>query len=206
MDDLAPEKLLKSWRGADYERRHYRRWQINERGAVKYSGTQEPCLVQDISPGGACVEFDGSEKLAVNDKIVLQLEGLAPLVAEIRSAIDGQLGLAFLHDIQGEQALALWLTHEENTRRQHRRKDVKCPAMLHENERTYACTMQNVSLGGAKLGGEEIASLNLGTAVAIEFAGIGPLPANVRYTIQATVGIKFDHTPDSLKALIDWMK
>ena len=206
MDDIDPEELLKTWLSVDYGRRHYRRWQINERGAAKFSGTQQPCLVHDISPGGASVEFEGSEKMAVNGKIVLQLEGLAPLVAEIRSAFDGQLGLAFLHGEQGEKALAQWLTHEENTRRQHRRKTIACPAKLLVNERAYPCTTQNVSLGGAKIEGEEIAFLQLGAEIALEFDGIGPLQGIIRYKIQHSMGIKFNHTPDSLKTLVDWMK
>ncbi len=72
----AQDELLNSWLSAAYERRHHRRWKINERGAVKCFGSKLPCHVRNISPGGACVEFDGSGKLAVNEKIVLQLAGL----------------------------------------------------------------------------------------------------------------------------------
>ena len=205
MVDFTHDKILKSWQTADYERRHYRRWQINECGVVKYSSTQVPCLVHDISPGGACVRFDNWEKLALHDKIVLQLKGLAPLVAEVRSARDGQLGLAFLHVIQGQQALAKWLTDEESTKRQHRRNNIVCPATLYVNEHAYHCSVQNVSLGGAKIEGEEITLIQLSTEIALEISEMEAIQGNIRYKIRHSIGIKFNHTDNSLQTLIDWI-
>lgn len=203
--DSVPDDLLNSWLTAEHDRRHYRRLQINGIGAVKKHGTMEPCLVRDISPGGACVKFDGSEYLAVDDKIILHLDGPAHLVAEVRSALDDQLGLAFLHSNQGQQALAQWLTYEENTRHKQRRNYIVCPATLYVNEHPYRCTTQNVSLGGAKIESEEIAFLQLGTEIALEFGGMEAIRGSIRYKIQLSMGIKFNHTPNSLLTLTDWM-
>ncbi len=206
VDAFTPEELLQHWLSADYERRQYRRWQIDESALVKYAGTRQDCLVRDISPGGAQVEFDGAENLSVNVKLVLELDGAAPLVAEVRSNPEGRLGLSFLHDAEGEEALARWLMQMENSRRQHRRREVACPATLHVEGAARPCRTRNVSLGGVNIEGGEIADLALGAEVALEFDGVGPVPAHVRHRLEDTVGLKFDHTPETLRALIAWLK
>ena len=205
LDNSNSDELLSTWLSVDYERRRYRRWQINQQAEAKHHGAQVACLVCDISPSGASVEFDGAERLAINDKIVLLLNGPTPLVAEVRSFRDGRLGLSFLHDIQGEQLLAQWMTHEENTRRQLRRQSFVSAAILHVAGQTYPCSTQNISLGGAKIEGEAIDGLDLGDEIALELADIEPIRGYIRYKVQHSMGIKFDHTPISLKSLTDWI-
>lgn len=203
---LTPEQLLAHWLCADYERRHYRRWRLDEHGQVKYFGSQEDCLVRDISPSGARVEFDGADRMAVNVKLVLEIEGAAPLVAEVRSNPRGQLGLSFLHEAEGEQALARWLTQMENSRREHRRRGIACAATVHAAGAARSCQARNVSLGGLNIEGEGVIELDLGAEVVINIDGVGPIPAHVRHRLEDTVGLKFDHTPDTLRALIAWLK
>ncbi len=199
------DDLLDGWLGAEYERRHFRRWQFDLAAGVKFSGQQRDCLVRDISPGGAGMEFDDADGLGIGAKLVLEIEGTAPLVAEVRSNRQGRLGLAFLHDKSGERALARWLTLLEDSRRRHRRKECVHPVTLGVEGRRFDCATLNVSLGGAKIEGEQIAFLALGAEVAIEIDGIGPIPARVRHKLQNSAGLHFEHTPDSLRALIDWL-
>lgn len=205
-DSSVLDESLKGWLETEYGRRRYRRWQIDERGVVKYLDAQQPCLVRNISPAGACVEFAFSNELAVSDKVTMQLDGTVPMVAVIRSAIADKLGLAFLHGIRGKQGLAKWLTLEENTRRVHRRKNISCPATLYVNKRAYPCIAQNISRGGVKIRGGEFGPLNLGAEVSLEFDGIGPIRGKIRYKVNIAMGIDFDHTPDTLNDLIDWMR
>ena len=206
MDDKSPDQILNAWLNANYERRTFRRWAIKERGAVKFYGKEDECLVHDISPGGACVEFDSSAKLTNADKIVLRIEGMSPLLAEVRSIFDGQLGLAFLHDKEGQEALAQWLTLEENTRRQHRREEIECDVTLYNGDAELSAQTQNISLGGAKIEGPDVSSCNEGDEISVEFDGVGPIKGSVRYNSEQSIGITFQHDPESLKALIHWLK
>jgi hypothetical protein len=142
----------------------------------------------------------------VNDRVILELEGYYPLLCEVRSNLDGSLGLAFLHDVQGQQSLANWLTLKEYGRRRDRRKNIETEARIHRDELELACITQNVSLGGAKAKLEEAAELALGAAVAFEIQGLMPIPAHIRRKIQDTVSVRFDHSPATQNALRDWLQ
>jgi hypothetical protein len=202
----SPEELLERWANTDHGRRQHRRWEINKSGAVKFFGTEENCTIRDISPGGACVEFSGSEKLSPSDKIVLQLEGLSPMVAEVCSIFEAQLGLKFLLDSDGHHGLAQWLTEEENARRQHHRDRLVAAATLHVGPLTFPYSIQNISVGGAQIEGEQFAPLNLGAEVALEFEGVGPINSTVCYNYELALGLTFNHDPETLKALVQWIK
>ena len=109
--DLSSTNLLDRWRDMDYSRRRYRRWRINEKAVVKYSGAAHDCLERDISPGGAKIEIDSEKALAVNDRINFELDGYDPLYSEVRHITDGRLGIVFLTDDQAQLAFAEWLTY-----------------------------------------------------------------------------------------------
>ena len=206
MVDPVADEILHSWLSPDYGRRQYRRWQFGERGVLKFSGAAETCLVQNISPGGACISIDEAGGLTENAKVVLELEGVTPLIAEVRSAFGGKSGLAFLHDAEGERALAHWLTLIENSRRRHRRKSSATQATFFANGQSYQCVIRNVSLGGAEIEGEMIPSLPLGGEIELEFGGLNPIPGTIQHKLADSIGIKFEHGPETLKALIQWLK
>lgn len=77
------------------ERRQFGRRQICERGHIETpDGRQRPCLVVDISDGGARIQLSGPEAAPAAFQLVLP--GLDMKVAcEVVHEVAGQLGLAF---------------------------------------------------------------------------------------------------------------
>ena len=87
---------------------------------------------------------------------------------------------------------------------------IACPATLTVCGRAYLCITQNVTIGGARIEGEEIASLRLnadqfGTEIALEIDVMEPIRGNILYKIQHTMGVRFNHNLDSLKTITDWI-
>jgi hypothetical protein len=205
-DDAACEADLNPWLNPDYERRLFRRWSVEERATVKFSGCQDDCLVHNISPGGACVEFQDAGKLSAFDKISFQLVGQAPIVSEIRCANDNKVGIAFLQGAANEQKLARWLTDKESKRRRQERQDIVCSALLSVDGREISCVLQNVSQNGAKIKGEDFDDLQPGDKVALSFGSVGPIQGAIRYRLQNTVGINFVNSVATMKMLTGMMK
>ena len=205
---LEPRSIsaLDGWTTEQYGRRKFRRWQINERAIVKIADAEQACLVRDISPGGTCIEFDGFNALIGNDRIFFELEGYDPIFSEVRSIVNGRLGIVFLHDVAGQEKLANWLTLLEFSRRRHKRKNIESRATLYIDQQQFECITQNVSLCGARILLNEIVSFPLGATISLEIEGLKPIPASIRRKIQDTIGVSFDHSPATQDALRDWLQ
>lgn len=204
--DLSSTNLLDRWRDVDYSRRRYRRWRINEKAVVKYSGAAHDCLVRDISPGGASIEIDSEKALAVNDRINFELDGYDPLYSEVRHITDGRLGIVFPIDDQAQLAFAEWLTLVEFSRRRYRRKSIQCSVVLHIGERDLKGVTQNNSLGGAKIDLETDAPLELGVAATLEVEDLEAIPGHIQRKLGRSIGNRFDHIPATQRALQEWLR
>jgi Tfp pilus assembly protein PilZ len=78
---------------------------------IKKSSDPNPCVVRDLSRGGACIEFDNAQWLRVGDEISLTLRIKnhgSSLVLDSKVAWldrqNGSIGIEFDHPISEEEA------------------------------------------------------------------------------------------------------
>jgi chromosome partitioning protein len=76
--------------------RRYPRWTYEQPATLLVGQRQIACVVQDISAGGA--QIRASEPLDLGDKVVLSLDAIGPLDAEVRQCDENRVGIRFTID------------------------------------------------------------------------------------------------------------
>lgn len=89
-------------------RRRYERWSPLP-AEIAMNGESHPCVVKDISPGGACVLAEAAEKLHEAAEVLLRLSEYGAVPAQITYRVGNEIGLTFEGDAQAERNVAAWL-------------------------------------------------------------------------------------------------
>ena len=100
---------LAAWLVDDDARRRYKRWEVAEQATLTIEQARQSCVIQNISPDGACVVFEKASELPELHRVVLELEGFGQIPSEVRYVMDDKVGLMFLHDMAAQRAMAHWL-------------------------------------------------------------------------------------------------
>ena len=106
----APDTKLEAWRSVDDAHRRYSRWATRERAGITIAGSQQPCIVSDISPVGAAIRVDGQTDLKSGSFVVVNLEDYGPTPAEIRHVEGANVGVFFLHSSSKRTQMVQWLS------------------------------------------------------------------------------------------------
>lgn len=157
---------------------------------VQVSGQDRPCIVRDLSPGGAGLEVTSGGPLAPGDQVVLSLEPFGAIAAEIRYAMGGRNGLMFLQDAAGEARLARLLLSHKPARAPERRPFAS-EATMTASGRNMPCFVESISEGGAGVLVDEAALLVKDEEVALSLEGHGEVRATVRHVDGRKVGLMF---------------
>jgi len=97
----------REWARDEETRRHHERW--NPMPALfGLNGDREPCVVKDISPGGACILSDFTNGLAKDAEISLEISAIGRLSATVAHLAGSEIGLKFADSDEGK--VAAWLT------------------------------------------------------------------------------------------------
>jgi hypothetical protein len=94
------------------ERRQMPRIELRQRLCVRHSGQADFGWTRNLSPAGIGIETRAP--LAVGEAVELTLDGLRPLVGEVRWTERGQAGIAFAEEL-GWQTLMPWLRKVANS-------------------------------------------------------------------------------------------
>ena len=98
-----------AWRPSNGGRRRYERWNPMA-ASLSLDGERHPCVVQDISPGGACVWAETALKLREAAKLLLEVSEFGQVPAQVTRREDNEIGLTFQGDANVERDMATWLT------------------------------------------------------------------------------------------------
>lgn len=93
------------------ERRQMPRIELRQRLCIRHSGQADFAWTRNLSPSGAGIETRAT--LMVGESVELTLDGLRPIVGEVRWAEHGQAGIAFAEEL-GWQVLMPWLRKVAN--------------------------------------------------------------------------------------------
>jgi hypothetical protein len=88
------------------ERRQMPRIELRQRVCMRHSGQADFAWTRNLSPSGIGIETRAA--LAIGETVELTLDGLRPIVGEVRWAERGQAGIAFAEAL-GWQLLMPWL-------------------------------------------------------------------------------------------------
>jgi len=176
---------------ADAEaRRRHRRWFVDFKTTITVGEATVPCAVIDLSPGGACVEPPTPQELVFGDQIEFELPGFGAIVAEVRYSGEGYLGLMFMHDEEGEIAVARYLVAIEQNRRP-QRHEVKLDALLRASGVESPCIVEEISRRGARLLIDDPRHLSQDQDVTLELPRLGAVAATVQRIEDREIGLAF---------------
>lgn len=162
---------------------------------VQVSGQDRPCIVRDLSPGGAGLEVTSGEPLAPGTDVVLSLEPFGAIPAEVRYATSGRNGLMFHQDAAGEARMARLLLSLKPARSPERRP-LATEATITAGGRQMPCFVESISEGGAGILFDEAGGLVKDEEVALNLEGHGDVAATVRHVDGRKVGLMFRQTLD----------
>lgn len=94
------------------ERRQMPRVELRQRLCVRHSGQADFAWTRNLSPGGVGIETRAT--LQAGEAVELTLDGLRPLIGEVRWAERDQAGIAFAEEL-GWQTLMPWLRKVANS-------------------------------------------------------------------------------------------
>jgi len=98
-----------NWRPTSDGRRRYDRWTPISAN-LSLNGEKLPCVVRDISPGGACVLAEAAAKLREAADVLLEFANYGPVPAQVARREGNEIGLRFEGRADEAEALADWLT------------------------------------------------------------------------------------------------
>jgi transcriptional regulator with XRE-family HTH domain len=98
-----------NWLPTSDGRRHYVRWTPIS-ASLSLDGEKLPCVIRDISPGGACVLAEAAAKLHEAADVLLELAGYGPVPAQVARQQGNEIGLSFAPQAEETRTIADWLT------------------------------------------------------------------------------------------------
>ena len=175
-------------------RREFRRWNVDLPRLVIAKSRSIECNVQDLSPGGASVQFDREDAIDVGGELILDLDADWALPSEVRFFKAHRMGLMFLFDEDERTAFARYLV-EMKPERSSERRGVRISAQLRGAGVVLSCVVENLSADGANILIDAAQFLNTGDEVYLVQPGYTPVPASVSRVDGQTIGIHFLSTP-----------
>ena len=70
---------------------------------------QQPCQIEELSRWAACVRSEPTSTIDEGANVVLEIDGIGQVPAEVVTMPDGSIGLMFHHDVRTQRAIAGWL-------------------------------------------------------------------------------------------------
>ena len=165
------------------------------------AGNAVDCRVVQISRRSARVHLDG--KLAAAENLYLSIAGFGQLSCRVRQQDGEVVDLRLEGDPETQEAIFQEIIAElgdEEGRRHYLRRSVLWPGTLKGPKGQYACTILNMSLGGAKvaLSQEQICSGDM-TLLGDRFEG---LAANVTWQRGRMIGLQFMAEPVEIARIL----
>ena len=84
----------------------------NSKAYLRHERAQQSCLVEEISPGAACVRAELPQGLQEGAEVVLEIPGFGRVPAEVILLPNGAIGLMFLNDLKSQVAMRHWLAEQ----------------------------------------------------------------------------------------------
>lgn len=204
-DQPADPKTSASESIAPDERRRHRRVGLTLKARVlKADGTEEPCLVVNISAGGALLKAvnppQAGDRVVVYIDDVGRYEGLVIRSSKHHFAVDYRARKAKTRRAADNLTHALNTAHMRLDRRQNPRIKQDEPTVLTlENGEAFACEILDISLTGASVAIDP--KPELGTIVTV-----GRTPAKVVRRHEKGVGVVFTGAPARMEEVIEQTK
>jgi hypothetical protein len=204
--DLTPEAATSAVKeiSPDERRRHRRVGIALKARVLKADGEEEPCLVVNISAGGALLKAvnppQAGEKVVVYIDDVGRYEGLVIRSAKHHFAVDYRARKAKTRRAADNLTHALNTAHMRLDRRQTPRIRQDQPTVLTlESGESFACEILDISLTGASVAIDP--KPELGTIVTV-----GRTPAKVVRRHEKGVGVVFTGPPAKMEEVIEQTK
>lgn len=159
----------------------------------------ELCVLRNLSTHGA--KADVAKAYHVNEKVLLSLRRNDFVAARVAWVGNRSIGMEFYEPIEREAVLANLF--EEEKRAGSPRVETLADATILLGADCYQITVGNLSQKGARIIGG--CKLKSGNALCLELAGIGSVPAVVRWSDATKAGILFDHALP-LWDMMRWIK
>ena len=179
-----------AWGGDVPSQRRFRRWETDFAAEIEIAGRPRWCRVADISPGGARVHLDQPATVELGEALSLYLEGFGTVVACVRHAAPGVLGLEFEIEDDRQVELARWLVARQPGRRQERRK-CYIEAGFRTGGVEYPCVVTDLSPTGAGLASRHAGVLAVASELTLLLPDQAPLAATIRHVDGEVIGVMF---------------
>ncbi len=111
----ADERATSEAESAIESRRRHERWEPMP-ARLSMNGQHHRCVVQDISPGGACVFAEAAHKLREAADVLLELSEFGTVPAHVAHLSGNEVGLAFEAGNGTERRMAAWLRPRQSSR------------------------------------------------------------------------------------------
>ena len=111
----ADERAMSEAESAIESRRRHERWEPMP-ARLSMNGQHHRCVVQDISPGGACVFAEAAHKLREAADVLLELSEFGTVPAHVAHLSGNEVGLAFEAGNGTERRMAAWLRPRQSSR------------------------------------------------------------------------------------------
>ena len=164
---------------------------------VHVAGKKRHCLVLDLSPGGAKLEFEDGEPLDVGTEVVLSLEQYGSISADVRFAEDGKNGIMFIHEAADETRLAGYLLSLQPPRNPVRHAVATEATVTSATGVRCPCFVESISRDGAGILADEAGQLGEDDEVVLSLPEHGDIAATVRHVDGRQIGLKFHEEFDA---------
>ena len=161
------------------------------------AGEERRCLVLDLSPGGAKLEFEDGEPLDVGTEVVLALEQYGSISADVRFAEGGKNGIMFIHETGDEARLARYLLSLQPPRNPVRHAVATEATVTSAAGVRCPCFVESISRDGAGILADEAGQLGEDDEVVLSLAEHGDIAATVRHVDGRQVGLEFRQKLDA---------
>jgi len=155
-------------------------------GKLVKQGSQQLCLIRNISSGGLMAHVYAPH--AIGDRVEIELKSDERLVGEVIWVKDGHVGVRF----DGAVEVSDILTHRpgvDGRKSRAPRLDVTCRARLKVGEDRYRVQIRDISQGGVKVEIDE--ALDADSDVLVSVDGLAPIKGVVRWWRDGVAGIAF---------------
>ncbi|MET3827915.1 MULTISPECIES: PilZ domain-containing protein [Sphingomonas] len=143
------------------------------------------CRIRNLSRGGAKIEIRAP--IAVGDAISVELRGTTLVAGTVAWVAGNAAGIAFAEQVESEMLLGH--SAPGQLRQRSPRLSADCPAILRVTGRVLSARLHDIGQRGACIGG--VGDLPRDTSVRLEAAGLGQIPAVVRWSKPDAVGLFF---------------
>ncbi len=176
------------------------RFPLGEEGECTALDTKMPCRIANLSRNGASLSFDDDDLPQEGAMLVLQIEGVGAVIADVMHRRNNNLGVKFRGlDPEVREELIFLLNElafrQSGRRRSTRRVSLNQPADIRFGDNVVTCNLADSSLSGVRLDFDEADPPEVGSDILINFAGVGHLEAEVVRKGPGNIGAVFKNMP-----------